>query len=111
MNVLRLSLLISVVAFTAVGQRDSPEQRPVAPPSCPVTLAPAVPFTPPGEHKMGPDDNSFWLGTEKLWIALPKAGEVWGWGPRAPGHGPRASPHRRPQSHHTASLHFAAPLL
>ena len=86
MNVLRLSLLISVLAFTAVGQRNSPEQRPVAPPSCPITLPPAVPFTPPGEHKMGPDDNSFWLGTEKLWRALPKSGEVWGWAPREPGH-------------------------
>jgi hypothetical protein len=86
MNVLRLSLLISVLAFTAVGQRNSPEQRPVAPPSCPATLPPAVPFTPPGEHKLGPDDNSFWLGTEKLWRALPKSGEVWGWAPREPGH-------------------------
>jgi hypothetical protein len=35
---------------------------------------------------MGPDDKSFWLGTEKLWIALPNSGEVWGWAPRAPGH-------------------------
>jgi len=31
-------------------------------------------------------DNDFWLGTEKLWIALPKSGSVWGWVPRAPGH-------------------------
>lgn len=85
MNVLRLSLLISVVAFTAMGQRNSPEQRPVAPTSCPVTRPPAVPFTPPGEHKMGPDDNSFWLGTEKLWTALPRSGDVWGWAPRGPG--------------------------
>ena len=76
MNVLRLSLLISVVAFTAMGQRNSPEQRPVAPTSCPVTRPPAVPFTPPGEHKMGKNDNSFWLGTEKLWIALPRSGDV-----------------------------------
>ena len=60
------------------------EQRPVAPASCPLTLPPAVPFTPPGERKMGKDDKSFWLGTEKLWIALPKSGVVWGWGPRAP---------------------------
>jgi hypothetical protein len=34
---------------------------------------------------MGANDNSFWLGTDKLWIALPKSGKVWGWGPRAPG--------------------------
>lgn len=35
---------------------------------------------------MGVKDNDFWLGTEKLWIALPKSGEVWGWAPHAPGH-------------------------
>ena len=85
MSVLGVFLLISVVAFTAMCQRNSPEQRPVAPPSCPVTRPPAVPFTPPGERKMGDNDKSFWLGTEKLWIALPKSGQVWGWLPRAPG--------------------------
>jgi hypothetical protein len=30
-------------------------------------------------------DNSFWLGTPKLWTSLRKSGEVWGWGPRASG--------------------------
>jgi hypothetical protein len=85
MNCLRLSLLISVVAFPAMGQRNSPARRPVAPPSCPVTRPPAVLFTPPGEHMMGKNDNSFWLGTEKLWRALPSSGEVWGWAPRGPG--------------------------
>jgi hypothetical protein len=62
------------------------EQRPVAPASCPVTVPPTTPFTPPGEQEMGANDNDFWLGTEKLWIALPKSGEVWGWVPHAPGH-------------------------
>ncbi len=85
MTVLRLAVLISVSALTAMGQQNSPQQRPVAPASCPVTRPPAVPFTPPGEHKMGKDDNNFWWGTEKLWIALPKSGTVWGWLPRAPG--------------------------
>jgi len=86
MHVWRLSLLISVVAFTAMGQQNSPEQRPVAPASCPVTLAPAVPFTPPGLPELAKDDNYFWFGTEKLLTALPKSGVVWGWAPRAPGH-------------------------
>jgi hypothetical protein len=85
MAVLRLALLISLVAFTTVGQQDSPEHRPVAPASCAVTLPLAAPFTPPGEQEMGKNDNSFWLGTEKLWTALRKSGTVWGWGPRAPG--------------------------
>ena len=86
MTVLRLALLISVVAFTTVGQQNSPEQRPVVPASCPVTLAPAIPFTPPGEQKVGKSDYSFWLGTETLWTALSKSGTVWGWAPRPPGH-------------------------
>ena len=76
----------SSTTAAAVQSPSVDEQRPVAPASCAVTLAPAIPFTPPGEHEMGPDDKSFWLGTEKLWIELPKSGEVWGWGPRAPGH-------------------------
>ena len=34
---------------------------------------------------MGANDKGFWLGTEKLYIALPKSGEMWGWLPHAPG--------------------------
>jgi hypothetical protein len=34
---------------------------------------------------MGKDDNDFWFGTKKLWTALPRSGDVWGWLPRAPG--------------------------
>ena len=83
MTVLRLVLMISVVAYTTVGQQNSPE--PVAPASCPLTLSPAVPFTPPGEHEMGKSDNSFWLGTEMLWTALRKSGTVWGSRPGGPG--------------------------
>src|ERR1044071_9249597 len=84
MIVLRLCLLIPVLVFTTVGQDNSPQQRPVAPSSCPVTRPPAVPFTPTGEHKMG-KNNGFWLGTDKLWTALPRSGTVWGWAPRGPG--------------------------
>lgn len=71
---------------TSVQSTSVDEQRPVAPASCPVTVPPATPFTPPGEREMDAKDTQFWLGTEKLWIALPKSGEVWGWGPRPPGH-------------------------
>src|SRR5688572_28357770 len=76
----------SSTTATAVQSPSVDELGPVVPASCPVTRAPAVPFTPPGEHKMSKNDNSFWLGTEKLWIALPKSGQVWGWAPRPPGH-------------------------
>lgn len=67
MKALSLALLISVVAFTAVGQQKSPEQRPA---SCPVTLPPEFPFKPPGERFRDLSDNSFGLGTDKLWISL-----------------------------------------
>ena len=62
------------------------EQSPVPPAWCRVTAPPATPFTPPDEREMVANDDEFWLGTEKLWIALPKKGEVWGWAPHAPGH-------------------------
>lgn len=84
MTVLRLAVLISLAAFTAMGQQNSFQQPPVAPASCPLTLPPAVPFTPSGPYEKG--EGSFWLGTEKLWTTLPNSGAVWGWGPHAKGH-------------------------
>src|ERR1044072_7546015 len=85
MNVLRVSLLLSVFAFTAICQQNSPEQRRRAPASCPVPLAPAIPFTPPGLPQRAKDDKFVWLGTKKLWTSVHSSGDVWGWGPRAPG--------------------------
>ena len=76
----------SSATATSVQTPSVDEQRPVVPAFCPVTVAPTTPFTPPGEHQMGANDDAFWLGTEKLWIALPKSGEVWGWVPHRPGH-------------------------
>lgn len=76
MNLSRLLLLLSLLTL---ARTSSNAQSHVAPASCPVTLAPAVAFTPAGERKL---DNGFWLGTDKLWIALPASGEIWGWKPR-----------------------------
>ena len=84
MTVLRIAILISLVAIVAMGQQNSPEQSPARPASCPVNAPPMVPFTPPALYKKS--ENSFWLGTEKLFIILPKSGIVWGWAPRPPGH-------------------------
>ena len=84
MTVLRLVLLISLVALTARGQQNSAQQPFVPPASCPVTVAPAVPFVPPGPYELG--EKSFWFGTDNLWTALRKSGEVWYWAPRKPGH-------------------------
>ena len=90
MTVLRLVLLISLVALTARGQQNSPQQpsaprRFVPPASCPVTIPPAVPFTPPRPYPDELGEDSFWLGTEKLWIDRPKSGIWEGWKPHEPG--------------------------
>jgi hypothetical protein len=82
MTVLRLVLLISLVSLTAMGQQNSP-QRSVVPASCPVTVPAANAFTPPSQYELG--EKSFWWGTEKLWTAILKSGEVWYWAPHEPG--------------------------
>lgn len=84
MTVLRLVLLISLVALTARGPQKSPQHPLVAPASCPVTIAPAVPFTPPGPYPYEVGEESFWLGTEKLWIEVSKSGIWEGWIPPGP---------------------------
>src|SRR5262252_6085912 len=86
MTLLRLAFVIAILVLAATCQENSAQSPRKRPASCPVTLPPAVPFTPPGERKMGKDDDAFWLGTEKLWIALPRSGDEWGWAPRGPGH-------------------------
>jgi hypothetical protein len=88
MNVLRLVLLISLLVLTARSQQNSFQQsatqpRSGVPASCPVTTPPAHPFTPPAWYE--PPDDSFWLGSEKLWIEGYKSG-VWDWEPHKPGH-------------------------
>src|ERR1051325_4603451 len=71
------------------GSRQTPslDQSPRIPPAyCPLTRPPAIPFTASGERAFGANDDQFWLGTDKLWIPLPKSGEQWGWLPRTPDH-------------------------
>ena len=88
MTILRLVLLISFVALTTRAQQNSHQQPPdhprlVPPASCPVTVASADPFVPPSQYEL--DNESFWLGTEKLWTVLRKSG-VWEWAPHKQGH-------------------------
>jgi hypothetical protein len=90
MTVLRLGVLISVLALTAMGQQNSP-QKALVPASCPVTVAPADPFIPPSPYERSDNVNSFLLGTEKLWTGLRKA-EVWWWAPHPPGHEQEVQP-------------------
>lgn len=87
MTVLRLAVFISVLALTAMCQQNSPKQALVPPASCSVTVPPAVPFTPPRPYPDEVFENSFWLGTEKLWIDLSKSGIWEGWTPREPERG------------------------
>ena len=85
MIVLRILILISLLSLTVKAQETYPQLPLVAPASCPVTTPPTIPFIPPSPFPTAISDNSFWIGTEKLWIGLRKE-NVWGWGPRAPGH-------------------------
>lgn len=78
MTVLRVVLLILFVALTVKGQQGVPA-------SCPVTVPPVDPFTPPARYKLDKNGKAFWLGTEKLWTVLRKSG-IWEWAPHAPGH-------------------------
>jgi len=80
MTFLRVVLLTLLTAFTVMGQQKPSE----APASCPITAPPTNPFTPPAPYQLEGND-SFWIGTEKLWTARSKS-EVWMSVPRKPGH-------------------------
>jgi hypothetical protein len=53
---------------------------------CPTTQPPLIPFVPPNPYPAQPAANSFYLGTDSLWVTLPKNGKwvgspqkvVWG---------------------------------
>ena len=71
---------------TAVSTQPASLDKPlsVRPASCPLTLPSSVPFTPSGEHVYAADEDQFWLGTDKLYINLPKSGAQWVWFPHTP---------------------------
>ena len=86
MTVLRIAVLISLLALSVNAQQT------VGPPaSCPVTVAPAKPFTPPPPFPAEDSPTSFLIGNEKLWTGLQKSG-VWYWAPHAPGHEKEVQP-------------------
>lgn len=89
MTVLRIVLLTCLLALTARAQGNPPQpssdKRELPPASCPVTVAPSEPFTPPPGYELDNDGAAFWFGTSKLWTALRKTG-TWDWRPRKPGH-------------------------
>lgn len=84
MTVLRLVLSLSLLALTANAQQVPP-QKDFVPSSCPATVAPPKPFTPPPQYELDDNSKAFWIGTNKLWTALRKTG-VWYWAPHALGH-------------------------
>ena len=83
MTVLRIVLLLSLLACT-VNAQQVPPQKDFVPSSCPVTVAPQKPFTPPPQYELDDNSAAFWIGSEKLWTALRKTG-VWYWAPHPPG--------------------------
>ena len=89
MTVLRIVLLICLMALTARAQGNPPQppadKSELPPASCPVTFAPSRPYTPPPPYALEEDSQFFWLGTDKLWTALPNTG-TWTWRPHKFGH-------------------------
>jgi hypothetical protein len=90
----RFVLVIALVALTARSQQNSPQEpsaqpQPVPPASCPITRRPAKDFIPPVPYER--DENSFWLGTEKLWTFLPERA-IWEWAPHQLGHEQEVQP-------------------
>jgi hypothetical protein len=83
MTVLRIVPLLSLLTLTVSAQQVSP-QKDVAPSSCPVTVAPPKPFTPPAGYELDDNTQAFWIGSNKLWTALRKTG-VWYWAAHPPG--------------------------
>ena len=87
MTAVRFVLVTELVALTARSQQNSPQEssaqpQPVPLASCPITRRPAKEFIPPVPYKR--DENSFWLGTEKLWTFLPQRA-IWEWAPTSQG--------------------------
>ena len=75
MTAFRFVLVIALVALAARSEQNSPQEpsaqpQPVPPASCLITHRPAKEFIPPVPYER--DENSFWLGTEKLWTFLPE---------------------------------------
>lgn len=90
MTLLRIVLLISLAAMTAICQQKNPREVHV-PASCQVTTPPAVPFTPPAPYEQENNGKTFLIGSEKLWTGVLTSG-VWGWGPHPPGKEQQAEP-------------------
>lgn len=59
---------------TATSQSSQQSAPTLVPEFCPATKPPALPFVPPAPYpdKAGP--NSFWIGTNQLWIGLRRDG-------------------------------------
>jgi len=94
MTTVRFVLVIALVALTARSQQSSPQEssaqpEPVPAASCPITRRPTKEFIPPDPYQH--DENSFWLGTEKLWTVLPERA-IWEWEPHQAGHEQEVQP-------------------
>src|SRR5258708_35485627 len=94
MTAFRFVLVIALVALAARSEQNSPQEpsaqpRPGPPASCLITHRPAKECIPPVPYER--DENSFWLGTEKLWTFLPGR-PVGVWAPHQPGHQQEVQP-------------------
>ena len=78
--------LMMLAAASPLEQRAAGQATDIpdgAPATCPVTRPPKPPFTPPPPYPAEMSADGFWLGTDKLWIALPTSG-TWALGHYSP---------------------------
>lgn len=96
MKVLRFVQMIALAALTVgsqqvSAQQSSPQTESLPPASCPVTRRPDKAFIPPAPYPTEISEESFWLGTEKLWIDLSEP-VIWYWTSHQPGYEREAQP-------------------
>lgn len=76
---------MSILALVLLAAWAGSEAIPHVPPeTCAVTRPPAPAFVPPALYPAKPGGDSFWFGTEKLWVILPANGTWRGLKPYSP---------------------------
>src|SRR5215471_17818307 len=66
--------LLCLILSSVISLAQNDPTAPSVPKSCPVTKQAEHPFVPPAPHPATPPQGDFWVGTERLWTALPITG-------------------------------------
>src|SRR6516225_302757 len=74
MSSTRLLPLLCLLSLSSVAPSQDRPRTPIPPDSCAVTKPAERPFVPPAPHPAKPSVGQFWVGTDRLWTALPVSG-------------------------------------